>query len=146
MSTRYNSSGRIQPIEYRNLARPGECLLCKRIGRSPDEIFANIGVELDFYGDCYLCQDCCHEFASFVMAVPEDTHRKLVDEYVALQAINVGLVKKIEYLRGLLDARINSAGSSKSDSDEPSGVPVFETEPDTGFIDSILEPNKSVSS
>jgi len=146
MPTRYDSAGRIQPIEYRNLAIPAECLLCKRIGTSPDEIFANLQVELGFYGDCYLCQNCCHEVASFVMAVPYEQHQQNKHQLSVLDAKIFELKKKNAYLRSLLDARIDSSGDSESDSDGAVSVPLFETEPDTTFIDRILDADESVSS
>lgn len=144
--TRYDSSGRVQPIEYRNLAVPAECLLCKRIGSSPDEIFADLRVELAFYGDCYMCQNCCHELASFVMAVSFERHQQVKDENSVLDTRVVGLIKKVNYLKGLLDARIDSSGRSEPDSDGTVGVPLLEVEPLTTFLDSVLDSDKPVSS
>lgn len=145
MPTRYDSSGKIQPTEFRNLLAPAECLMCKRIGRQSDEIFANLGVELEFYGMCYLCQDCCHEVANFVMCVPPEQHDHLKDEYLVLQANNHGLTKKVEYLKGLLDARIDSAGSSESDSDGDASVSLFEVDDAADEIDRILKSEQSKS-
>lgn len=145
MSTRYDSAGRVQPIEFGNLISPGTCCLCARIGRDRHEIFADLGVELDHYGMLYLCQDCCLELASFVMAVPA--------EQVELYKLSVEELKKDltilhqqnEYLRGLLDARIESAGvvDSEPDSDEPDGVPVLTTESATADLDKLLNKYKS---
>lgn len=143
--TRYDSAGRVQPTEYRNLIAPAECLLCKRIGHEPDEVFANIGVELDLYGQCYLCTDCCFEIAAFVLCVPPDEHQRLKDEYVALGAINHGLIKKNEYLKGLLDARINTAGSGEPDSDGSVSVPLLEVDSAADEIDRILNADQSKS-
>lgn len=145
ITTRYDSSGRIQPIESRNLWHPGHCALCGRIGRSPEEHFANLQVELDFFGSIYLCLDCCAEVAAFIQFLPP---QDLVDTQVALERAehaNEVLTAQNEYLRGLLDARINLAGSSESDSDGDDGFSLPEIDDAADEIDRILESEQSKS-
>lgn len=145
MQTRYDSSGRVQPTEGRYLIQPGECLLCKRIPKNSDEIFANLGVELDYYGQCYLCTDCCGELANFVLYVSPTTHQSLSDEYLAIRVQNLGLKKQVDYLKGLLDARIDFAGSSEPDSDGSSSIPLFEVNGAADEVNRILDEYESES-
>lgn len=147
MATRYDSSGRVQPIEFGNLISPATCVLCNRIGRERHEIFANLGIELEFYGGVYLCQDCCLELAGFVMAVPHET--------VELYRITVEELKKDltlahaqnEYLRGLLDARIKSAGVivGEFNSDGNDDVSLPEVESAATEVDRLINEYKSKS-
>ena len=147
MATRYDSSGRVQPIEYGNLISPATCVLCNRIGRDRHEIFANLGIELEFYGGVYLCQDCCLEIAGFVMAVPHET--------VELYMITVGKLRKElglayaqnEYLRGLLDVRIESAGVvvSEPDSNGDDDFSFSQIESAAAAVDRLIDEYKSKS-
>jgi hypothetical protein len=109
-----------------------------------DEIFANPVVELDFFGYLYFCQACCAELGSFVNMIPEaqylDTKASLKEHHAALTYAR----NQIEYLKGLLNARIDLVGSGQPISDEPVSVSLLETEPVADNIDTLidsLEPN-----
>lgn len=138
-------SGRVQPTEFGRLLEPASCVLCNRIGRTNDEVFANFGVELEYYGCVYMCQECCGEVASFIGYVSNERFEELEENCEAMAMLITSLNAKVAYLKGLLDARIDLAGSSEPSSDEPSGLPVFEVEPDTAFIDSVLNEHEPVS-
>lgn len=146
IQTRYDSSGRIQPIEFRNLWHPGTCALCARIGRSSDEHFANLQVELEFYGSIYLCLDCCAEVGDFIRMIPREKMELLALERDNLAQALASANNENVYLRGLLNARIDSAGSSESDGYESASVPLFEVDDSADELDRILNPDESVAS
>lgn len=143
MEIRQDYAGKVQPIEFKNLIAPGECLLCKRIGRQPSEIFADLHVELEFYGVAYLCTDCCMELANFVGAVDSDVHKRLKTEYHTLVETLATMTKQIEYLKGLLNARIDSVGGSESFSDGDASLPLFEVDSPADSVDRILNEYES---
>lgn len=132
---RFNSAGRIQPTEYRNLLQPGQCALCNRIGRTPDEIFANFSVELEYYGMLYLCQDCCNEVVSFMEGA---TVGQVADLRAAIREWQKGyddLFNENQYLKELLNVRIKSAGRGEFSSNGIVSLPIFETEQPTAELD-----------
>lgn len=143
MSTRVNSAGRVQPTEGRYLATPGTCAICNKVPTSPDEIFANPGIELEFHGVLYFCVACCLELSAFVMAVPEDRAMQLVDANIELGKRNHYLMNQVTYLKGLLDARIDLAGSGEPISDGVVGLPISQVELDAAEIDRITNKYKS---
>lgn len=144
MSTRVDSAARVQPTEGRYLAHPGICATC---GKSPDnmeEIFANPIIELEQYGYIYFCQACCAEIGSFVMMVPAKSYGHMLEKVAGLQDHIDRLDRENAYLKGLLNARIDSAGRGESVSDEPSSVSLLEVEPVADDFDSFvnsLEPD-----
>lgn len=129
MQTRIDSAGRVQPIEYRNLATPGQCLLCARIGRLPEEVFANLGVELDFYGLVYLCLDCCAEVASFICFVDPKAFNEATYEINKLKDANRALLNQLKEAKGLINARIDTAGVAVSNSTGAPSIPVLKAQP-----------------
>jgi len=145
MGTRYDSSGRVQPIEYGNLINPGTCALCNRIGRDPHEIFADLGVELEYYGMMYLCQDCCLELADFVMAVPQDRYDPMLARLKSTEHTLLEVMKQNEYLRGLLNVRIESAGIivGEPDSDGDDDISLPEAESAAAEVDRLINEYKS---
>jgi hypothetical protein len=138
MPVRYDTSGKVQPVEFGYMAHPGTCLGCSRIGRRNSEIFASLAVELDHYGVVYLCQDCCAEIAGFILFVPPEKSQELESKLAAAVIMLDKKDNQIAYLKGLLNARIDLAGSSEPISDGSPSSSVSEIEPDTDFIDSIL--------
>lgn len=128
MKIRQDSSGRVQPIEYRNLASPAQCLLCNRIGHSPDEIFATLGVELEFYGIAYLCTDCCNEIANFVGAVDSERYDEMVSAADQMFDNWMNALKQVDTLRGILNGRIDLAVLGEPLGDGDDGLPVSEDE------------------
>jgi hypothetical protein len=145
METRYDSSGRVQPIQFGNMATPGTCLLCNRIGHDNTEIFASLGVELEFYGIAYLCLDCCAELADFILFKSPEAYNKLNDKYAALKKDWDILRKQLAEAKGLIDVRIDTAGDREPSGDGSASIPLFEVESDADFIDSILNSDESVS-
>lgn len=143
---RMDSSGRVQPVEYRHMASPATCLLCSRIGRNSDELFANLGVELEFYGVAYLCQECCCEIADFVGFVSPEIYADLRGTVHEFSKENMELREKFIYVRGLLDDRINSVGTSVDNRDGVASLPLFEVEPDPSGTSKDLKLIKSVPS
>lgn len=125
---RFDSAGRVQPVEYKYMAAPATCLLCSRIGRDSEELFANLGVELEYFGVAYLCQDCCSEIANFICYVPYDQHKTVGEDNIKLLKEAESLREKLYYVKGLLDARINSVGSNVPVGDGSSDPTLFEVE------------------
>lgn len=146
METRYDSAGRVQPVQYGNMAHPGICLLCNRIGKKPDEIFASLGVELEYYGVAYLCLECCAELADFIRYKSPDAFFALKLKHEALKLENEVLKDQLAEAKGLLNARIDSAGRRSAVGDGASSVHVSETESEPGFVDRVLNSDKSVAS
>ena len=138
-----NSACRIQPIRYGDMAQPGTCLLCNRIGHNPDELFATLNVELAFYGIAYLCTECCAEIADFIMFKSPKAHQELSAKYEALQKDWNILRAQLAEAKGLLDARINSAGSGEPDGDGTASVPVSQAQSISVDLDRILNNDKS---
>lgn len=143
MKIRQDSSGRVQPTEYRNLIHPGQCLLCARIGRTPDEVFANLGVELEFYGIAYLCTDCCMECASFVGAVDSEQWDKYRQEATAHIAEYDRLVAEVKILRSALDARVTVAIDRLLDKHGNDDLSVPEDESAAEGFDRLLKQDES---
>lgn len=143
MSVRMDSAARVQPIRFGDMAQPGTCLLCNRIGHSPDELFATLNVELEFYGIAYLCQECCKEVAGFVLYKDPADHEKLANKYAVLLKDHDILRKQLAEAKGLLDARIDSAGSSEPDGDGTPSVPVSSAQSISTDLDRILNNDES---
>jgi hypothetical protein len=143
---RFNSAGRIQPIEGMYLVHPGHCFLCGKVPDTPMEYFANMGVELEYYGAAYLCQACCGEVADFIGFTQPEIHETVLDMNRLLAEKNRELQKSLNFAKELLNARIDTAGSSQSDFDGAVTDALFETEPNTDFIDQILNRSESESS
>ena len=143
MDVRMDSSGRIQPIRYGDMAQPGTCLLCNRIGHNPDELFATLNVELEFYGIAYLCTDCCGEVANFVLFKSPKDYESVQKKYAVLLTDWNILRAQLAEAKGLLDARINSAGSSEPDGDGTAGVSVSQAESVSVDIDRLLNDDES---
>jgi len=142
METRYSSSGKIQPIEGKNLIEPGTCLMCSKPCYDPSEVWANPGVEIEHYGMVYICLDCCAEVADFINFRSPKVYKDLEEKYKVLQNDWDILRKQLAEAKGLLNARIDSAGSSEPVGDESAGVVVSETESDSDFIDSVINIDK----
>lgn len=143
---RQDSSGRVQPTQTGYIAHPGTCLLCSRPPVQEGEIFANLGVELEYYGVAYLCLDCCAEIADFIQFVSPD----VVD---LVRSQNIGLIHKLdeveshlERARKLTHARIDSFISGESDSDGASGVSILEAKSEPISLYQTLNRSKSESS
>ena len=131
-------SGRVQPTEFGRLLSPAACVLCGRIGRTNDEIFANLGIELELYGCLYLCTGCCEEIARFV----EYHHSDEVNALKHLCEVNLAWVKREQAentrLRKLVDVFINTGSIDGSSVDGDSSLHVSEAESDSDYINSIL--------
>lgn len=144
MQVRQDSSGRVQPVEGKYLAHPGTCFMCSRPPKKPEEIWANLGnVEYDIDSTGYLCLDCCAEIADFIMFINPEKYARAMMDLEAVESANETLTAKVEYLRGLLNARIDLAGSSEPDSDGAPNVPVSTSELTADDIDRILNDNES---
>lgn len=139
MEIRQGSSGRVQPTEYRNLIEPATCLLCARIGRDPSEIFASLGVELSYYGQCYLCVECCAEIADFIGYVDSKVVKDYALAYDRLAAQHNKKAQDYARLKELLDARIDAFVSGESGSDGTAGVSLSETESDSDFVNQVID-------
>lgn len=139
VETRVNSSARVQPTEGKYLAAPGICALCGRPPKNPEEIFANPAIEQELYGVFYYCTECCAELASFINYVSpksveaDKTANRLLRERVQF------LSEQVDYLRGLLNARISAAGSGQPISDGTFGLPVSEVESNSDFVDRVID-------
>lgn len=145
MKLREGTSGRVQPVNGQYLAHPSACCMCGRAPKSTEEPFLNLFVELDYFGALYLCTDCGSEIAEAMGYIPHERHQRLRDEYVISSDIVLQQFQKINYLKGLLDARIDSAGSSEPDSNGTSGVPVLEDESGQDSVDEIIDGLESVA-
>ena len=143
METRYDNSGRVQPTAFGNLLHPGICLLCRRPGRSSDEIFANLGVELEEYGIAYLCLECCAEIADFICFKNPEEYREMRSSYLDLVIERNVLLAQLQEAKGLLNARIDSAGYSEPSSDGNDDLSIPEALSTADEIDRILNENKS---
>lgn len=144
MQVRQDSSGRVQPVEGKYLAHPGTCFMCSRPPKQPEEIWANLGnVEYDIDSTGYLCLECCAEIADFIMFINPEKYAQSKRELKAVESENETLAAKVEYLRGLLNARIDLAGTSEPDSDGAPNVSVYSVELTTNEIDRILNDNES---
>lgn len=146
METRYSSSGRVQPIQYGNMALPGTCLLCNRIGHTQDEVFATLGVELEFYGLAYLCLDCCAEIADFIMFKPPARMDALEQQVTMLVTSNFKLQASLAEAKGLINARIDAAGRDEPRSDGDVSVSVPEVESGSAEVNQDTDGNEPVAS
>jgi hypothetical protein len=104
-----------------------------------DEVFANPLIELEQYGCIYFCTGCCAEAGAFVLMVPKI-------EVAYLKAAVDGLESSLRiaqqenaFLRGLLDARITSAGYDEPSVHVPASFPFSEVESVSDDIDSIID-------
>jgi hypothetical protein len=138
MQVRVDSSAKVQPTEGKYLIHPGICLICFKTPDSMEEIFANPLIELEDYGGVFICLACCTEIGSFVRMVPRV-------EFDYMRATVAGLETSLreahsqnEYLRGLLNARIDSGGYDESVRDVSASIPLFEVESVTDDIDSLI--------
>jgi hypothetical protein len=139
---RYDDSGRIQPTHFGHMLHPATCLLCSRIGKAPEEVFANLGVDLEFYGMVYLCLDCCAEVAGFIKFVSTDRFDTLQEQVGLLSDRNSKLLLQLDEARRLVDVRIDNAGDSLFDSDVDASVPVPASDGATDSIDRLLNDNE----
>jgi hypothetical protein len=119
--------------------------MCGRAPKNTEEPFLNLFVELDYFGALYLCTDCGSEIAEAMGYIPHERHQRLRDEYEVSSDIVLQQFQKINYLKGLLDARIDSAGSSEPDSNGIASVPVLEDESGQDSVDEIINGLQSVS-
>lgn len=143
---RQNSSGRVQPTESRYLLQPGTCLLCSRVGKSMDEVFANLGVELEYYGIAYLCLECCAEVADFIGFVsPERFEIQANDLIKTIHELDETRAQ-LERASRLLHGRVDSAISGESDGDGTSSVPLSEAKSGSTSLYQTLNAVKSESS
>lgn len=145
MVFRQDSSGRVQPTEYRNLLQPGTCALCSRIGRYPEEVFANLGVELEYYGIVYLCPECCAEIADFIMFKSPERYDELTDRHIKLAHDYDVAMAELTRTRMLLNARIDSFISGESDSDGAVSLSVPEAERQSVESDSVIDSDEPES-
>lgn len=143
LTWRYDNSGRVQPTEFGRMAHPGTCLLCSRVGTFPEEVFANLGVELEFYGVAYLCLECCAELASFVNYKAPQEYELLLDSLEKYRERNVSLSNQLAEAKRLLDVRIESAGYREPSRDGFVDVPLFEVDSAADEVDRILNDNES---
>jgi len=139
MSTRVDSAAKTQPTEGRYLAHPGTCATCNKSPDNTEEIFANPIIELEYYGYLYFCQACCTELGSFVNMVPARTYEAQITLARDLAEKNIHLGNQIEYLKGLLNARVDSVGRGEPVSDDDVSVSLLETEPEPDDINSIID-------
>lgn len=143
MATRVDSSARVQPTEGRYLAVPGSCAICGKVPSHMEEIFANPQAELEQYGALYFCQACCLELSAFVMAVPIAVFDKVVAANVELSDRNVFLLNQVDYLREILNARIDSAGAGQPVHDDSSAssvdVPVSKVELAADDVNQLID-------
>lgn len=140
MAVRQDSSGRVQPVEYRNLIEPATCALCGRIGRYPEEIFASLGVELEHYGMVYLCLECCAELADFICFKSPEAYDKLLDTSISLAHDYDEAKAQLERAVGLLHARIDFIVVSGPNSDGATSLPFSEVERESDSLDSTIDP------
>jgi hypothetical protein len=143
LNWRYDSSGRVQPTEFGRMLDPGLCLLCSRPGNSSEEVFANLGVELEYYGVAYLCLECCAEIADFVLFKSPDAYNSLLDSLDIYRRRNIQLSEQLAEAKRLVDVRINSAGDNVISSDGSVSVPLFEVDSPADEVDRILNDHKS---
>lgn len=121
---------------------PGLCLLCSRPGNAPEEVFANLGVELEYYGVAYLCLECCAEIADFILFKSPDAYESLLDSLETYRRRTIQLSEQLAEAKRLVDVRIDSAGDSVFGSDGSVSVPLFEVDSTADEIDRILNDNK----
>ena len=140
---RYDNAGRIQPTAFGRMLHPGLCMLCSRPGNDPDEVFANLGVELEDYGSVYLCLECCAEVASFIEFKAPDAYDTLLDSIENYRTRNIQLSNQLAEAKRLLDVRIESAGYRELHSDGSVDVPLFEVDSAADEVDRILNDHES---
>jgi hypothetical protein len=143
---RFNSAGRVQPIEGMYLVHPGTCFLCGKVPDNGMEYFANLGVELEYFGAAYLCQACCAEVADFIGFTQPEIHETILDMNRMLAEKNVELQKSLKFAKELLNARIDTAGSDQSHFDGFVSDLVLETESDSDYLDTASNRSESESS
>ena len=143
---RFNSAGRVQPVEGMYLIHPGTCMLCGKVPDNGQEYFASLGIELEYYGMVYLCQACCNEIADFSGFVPTDTLNAVLRTNEILTNKNIEVQKSLAAAKEMLNARIDAAGRSEYNLHEPAGISVSEVKSDADFIDSILNGEQPESS
>lgn len=142
---RFNSAGRVQAIEGMYLVHPGTCFLCGKVPDNSTEYFANLGVELEYFGAAYLCQACCAEISDFIGFIQPEAYQTLLDMNHLLAEKNQELQKSLEFAKELLNARIDTAGTSQSHFDGLVSDLVLETQSDSDYVDKVLDGGKSES-
>jgi hypothetical protein len=142
LTWRYDNSGRIQPTEFGRMLDPGLCLLCSRPGRTQDEVFANLGVEIEYYGIAFLCLECCAEVADFINFVSPEKHANNEAEIKDLKDDMVRLKAQLGEAKGLLNARIDSAVDCKHDSDGTASIPFPKVDRTADEVNRILNVDK----
>lgn len=142
---RFNSAGRIQAIEGMYLVHPGTCFLCGKVPSDGMEYFASLGVELEYYGAAYLCQACCAEVADFIGFAQPEVHSTVIELNRILAEKNMKLQQSLTFAKELLNARVDTAGSSESVFDGAVSDLVLETESESDYVDSVLDGSKSES-
>lgn len=144
-NVRQDSSGRIQPTEGRYLWYPGYCCMCSKPPEKMEEPFANLQVDIELFGNLYLCLNCCAEVADFIgfksPRLYNETIKALAEANVKVEELEDQLLEA----RGLLDARIRSAGRrgdpAKSLGNGTPSVDVSASKPKPDIVDSILNAN-----
>jgi hypothetical protein len=143
---RFNSAGRLQPIEGMYLIHPGTCFLCGKVPETPMEYFANFGIELEYYGAVYLCQVCCAEVADFIGYAQPGIHETVLDLNRLLVEKNTQLQQSLNFAKELLNARVDTAGTNQSHFDGLVSDIVLKTESNSDYVDSTPDGSKSESS
>jgi hypothetical protein len=138
MKLREGTAGRVQSVNGQYLAHPSACCMCGRAPKHIEEPFLNLLVELDYFGALYMCTDCGSEIAEAMGYIPHDRHETLRNEYNILTAQVLDQFQKINYLKGLLNARIDLARYGQPDSDGTISVPVLEDESGQDSVDEII--------
>lgn len=139
---RQDASGRIQPTEGRYLWYPGYCSMCNRPPEKQDETFANLQVDIEQYGNLYLCLNCCAEVADFIGFVSPRIHNRVLGDLSAVQASLQDVEAQLAEAEGLLHARIRNAGNRNDDrkrvSNGSPSVDVLAAEPKSDIVNSVL--------
>jgi hypothetical protein len=125
------------------MMHPGLCLLCNRPGKFPEEVFANLGVELEYYGVAYLCLECCAEIADFILFKSPDAYDDLLDFLKENRNRNLQLSEQLAEAKRLIDVRIDTAGDRVASLNGTVSLPLFETDSPTDEVDRILNDSES---
>lgn len=121
--------GILQPIKFSLMLSPAQCIMCRRIGREPNEIFLDFRVDLEEYGCIYLCVDCAEAVARFIGYVSEDEHGLVNDAYNELSKVYVEQLVITKNLEKILNARINTVSDSEHVLNGPDSLPILKVEP-----------------
>lgn len=139
----FQTSNKFRPIWGQYLVEPGTCAGCNRPPAYPEEPFISVQMELEFYGCVYFCLDCTKALATAIGWMGPNATEKIQETNGLLLDRILQLNSQNEYLKELLNVRINASGSREHDSHVAASFSFSETESDATPTDQATDGHES---